>query len=76
MKDALPNTASLKKNLTEAKEQVADAAHVIKDAVKDALPSAKGHSGSPSGKIADPIFREEAGETSLPPPVPQEKYKQ
>ena len=76
MKDALPNTASVKKNLAEAKDQVADATNVIKDAVKDALPSAKGHSGSLSGKIVDPMFREEAGETSLPPPIPQEKYKQ
>ncbi|CAF4532773.1 unnamed protein product [Rotaria sp. Silwood1] len=76
VRDALPNTTTLKKNLTHAKEQVQDAAHTVKETVKDALPSAKGESGEPSGKIGDPVFLEEAGEIVVPPPISQDKYKQ
>ena len=75
VRDALPDTKSIKTNIAHAKEQVGDAAHVVKETIKDALPSAKGQSGEPSGKVADPMFREEAGETALPPPIPQDKYK-
>ncbi|CAF3426794.1 unnamed protein product [Rotaria sp. Silwood2] len=74
-RDALPST-TLKTNLTHAKEKIQDAAHTVKETVKDALPLAKGQSGEPSGKIGDPVFLEEPGEILVPPPIPQDKYKQ
>ena len=76
VRDALPDTTSIKKNLAHAKEHVGDAAHVVKETIKDALPSATGKSGSPSSKIGDPVFMEESGEIVVPPPIPQDKYKQ
>ncbi|CAF1157660.1 unnamed protein product [Rotaria sordida] len=76
VRDALPTTTTLKKNLAHAKEKVEDAAHTVKETVKDALPLAKGQSGEPSGKIGDPVFLEEPGEIAVPPPIPQDKYKQ
>jgi hypothetical protein len=72
----LPDTKSVKKNLTHAKEKVEDAAHTVKETIKDALPLSKGQSGEPSGKIGDPVFIEEPGEIAVPPPIPQAKYKQ
>ena len=76
VRDALPDTTALKKKITHAKEQVEEKAHAVKETIKDALPSAKGQSGEPSEKIADPVFLEEAGKALAPPPLPQEKYKQ
>lgn len=77
VRDALPTTTSIKKNLAHAKEQVEDAAHTVKEKIKDAVPTLpKGTSGEPSGKIGDPVFVEEAGEIAVPPPIPQAKYKQ
>ncbi len=70
----MPDTTTVKKNLANAKEQVEDAAHKVKESVKDALP--KGKSGEPSSKIGDPVFMEEPGEITVPPPLPQNKYKQ
>ncbi len=72
----MPDTTTVKKNLANAKEHVEDAAHTVKQTIKDALPSAKGQSGEPSSKIGDPVFREEPGEVAVPPPLPQAKYKQ
>lgn len=72
----MPDTKSVKKNLTHAKEKIEDAAHTVKETVKDALPLSKGQSGEPSNKISDPVFVEEPGETAVPPPIPQSKYKQ
>ncbi len=72
----MPDSKSIKKNLTNAKEKVEDAAHTVKESIKNALPLEKGQSGEPSGKIGDPVFTEEAGETGLSPPIPQDKYKQ
>ena len=77
VRDALPTTTSIKKNLADAKEQVQDAAHTVKETLKETIPPLpKGRSGEPSGKIGDPVFLEEAGETAVPPPLPQAKYKQ
>jgi hypothetical protein len=72
----LPDTTTVKKNLANAKEHVEDAAHTVKQTIKDALPSAKGQSGEQSSKIGDPVFTEEAGAIAVPPPVSQDKYKQ
>jgi hypothetical protein len=76
VREALPSTTTVKKNVAHAKEKVEDAAHNVKETIKDALPSAKGKSGGPSSKVGDPVFMEEAGEMGVPPPIPQDKYKQ
>ena len=76
VREALPDTKGLKKNLDHVKEQIQDAAHTVKETVKEAVPVLpKGRSGDSSGKLTDPVFIEEAGEIAVPPPIPQDKYK-
>lgn len=66
---------SVKTSVEHAKEKVGEKAHQVKETIKEALPHAKGESGAPTSKIGDQVFREEAGETALPPPIPEEKYQ-
>lgn len=66
---------SVKTSVEHAKVKVEEKAHQMKETIKEALPHAKGESGAPASKIGDQVFREEAGETALPPPIPEEKYK-
>jgi hypothetical protein len=65
VRDALPDSKTVKKTFANAKEHVEDAAK----AVKDALPSTKGVSGEPSRKMGDPVFLEEPGEMATAPPI-------
>jgi len=74
--ETLPSTTTIKKNLTNAKEQVEHAAQTVKQTVLESAPLAPGRSGEPTNKIGDPVFIEEAGEIAVPPPLPQDKYKQ
>lgn len=75
VRDALPDPKTVKKTLSNAKDQVEDAAKSVKDTVVDALPTTKGVSGEPGGRMADPVFLEEPGEMAPPPPVPYNKRK-
>lgn len=68
VRDALPDPKQVKKTLSNAKEQVEDAAKSVRDTVKDALPATKGVSGDQSRRGNDPVFLEEAGEVATPPP--------
>ena len=76
VRDSLPDSKSLKKNIESVKGKVEDAAHTVKDSIKEALPAGKGQSGEPSNQINDPVFKEESGEPAIPPPLPKEKYKE
>jgi len=58
----------VKKTLTNAKDQVEDAAKSVKDGVKSVLPATKGVSGEPFRRSNDPVFLEEPGEVATPPP--------
>ena len=62
-------------SVEHAKEKVEEKAQQVTETIKEALPHATGKSGSPASKINDPMFREEAGATALPPPIPEEKYQ-
>jgi len=85
--EKLPDKQKVKDTITHASDQVKETAksvktsvehakEKVKETVKEALPHAKGESGAPASKIGDQVFREEAGETALPPPIPEEKYHQ
>lgn len=75
VRESLPSKETIKKKVSETKEKVEDAAHTVKETIKDALPSAKGESGQTAEKVGDLVFLEEAGKALAPPPLPEEKYK-